>query len=433
MTFAIWQGDFKQKGRAATTLAGCRRCQSMKSTQRAVHEPLGPTPEPPRPRATPPPARPWFSRWFVTKPAQPAPPAEDVDSLFAFPSEGVTGPELVAKPHRLKPEPPAPRTDQWKTLVRPAAIVLGVGIVVALSVLAVRRFPLQPAAASQPQSGRLTIETRPGNLEVTIDGDKRGKSPVTVSLAPGPHTVTIHGGVDDRVVPLTLAAGADVTQYFEMKTPEPGATLGRLSIVTDPPGARVSVDGKPQGNSPITIEELTAASHKITATNEAGAVERLVAVPAGGTASVMFSLPRLSGPVGGWLAIAAPFDVEVVERDDVIGASGTNKVMLAAGRHEITLASRNLGYREARTIDITAGKTVTLRVDPPKAAVSVNARPWADVTFDGNSLGQTPIANLLMTIGSHDVVFRHPQFGERRQTVVVTSTGPNRIAVDLTK
>jgi hypothetical protein len=38
-----------------------------------------------------------------------------------------------------------------------------------------------------------------------------------------------------------------------------------------------------------------------------------------------------------------------------------------------------------------------------------------------------------MTIGSHDVVFRHPQFGERRQTVVVTSTGPNRIAVDLTK
>ena len=156
-------------------------------------------------------------------------------------------------------------------------------------------------------------------------------------------------------------------------------------------------------------------------------------MPAGGTASVMFSLPRVSGPVGGWLAIAAPFDVEVVERDDVIGASGTNKVMLAAGRHEITVANRSIGYREARTIDITAGKTMTMRIDPPKAAVSVNARPWADVTIDGNSLGQTPIANTIMTIGSHEVIFRHPQFGERRQTVVVTSNGPNRIAVDLTK
>jgi hypothetical protein len=332
----------------------------------------------------------------------------------------------------VKPEPPPPARE-WKAFLLPAAIVVGVGVVASLSVLAVRRFPMQPSAASQPQPGRLTIETRPGNLEVTIDGENRGKTPVTISLAPGAHTVTIHGSVDDRVVPLTLAAGAEVTQYFEMKTAEPTATLGRISIVTDPPGARVSVDGKLHGNSPITVEDLTASGHKITATNEAGTVERLVAVPAGGTASVMFSLPRVSGPVGGWLAIAAPFDVEVVERDDVIGASGTNKVMLAAGRHEITVANRTIGYREARTIDITAGKTMTMRLDPPKAAVSVNARPWADVTVDGNSLGQTPIANMLMTIGSHDVVFRHPQFGERRQTVVVTSNGPNRIAVDLTK
>ena len=80
----------------------------------------------------------------------------------------------------------------------PAAIVLGVGVVAGLGVLALRRFPMQSSAANQPQPGRLTIETRPGNLEVAIDGDKRGKTPVTVSLAPGAHTVTIHGGVDDR-------------------------------------------------------------------------------------------------------------------------------------------------------------------------------------------------------------------------------------------
>jgi hypothetical protein len=30
-------------------------------------------------------------------------------------------------------------------------------------------------------------------------------------------------------------------------------------------------------------------------------------------------------------------------------------------------------------------------------------------------------------------VFRHPQFGERRQSVVLTGKGPNRVAVDLTK
>jgi hypothetical protein len=156
-------------------------------------------------------------------------------------------------------------------------------------------------------------------------------------------------------------------------------------------------------------------------------------VTAGGTASVMFSLPRVSGPVGGWLAISAPFDVEVVEHDDVIGSGGTSKIMLAAGRHDITLLNRTLGYQEARKVDVTGGKTMSIKVDPPKVNISVNARPWADVSLDGASLGQTPISNLQVAVGTHEMVFRHPQLGERRQSVTVTAKGPNRIAADLTK
>ena len=63
----------------------------------------------------------------------------------------------------------------------------------------------------------------------------------------------------------------------------------------------------------------------------------------------------------------------------------------------------------------------------------MNARPWAEIVLDGNSVGQTPIANLLVSVGPHEMVFRHPQLGERKQTVVVTAKGPNRIAADLTK
>jgi len=82
---------------------------------------------------------------------------------------------------------------------------------------------------------------------------------------------------------------------------------------------------------------------------------------------------------------------------------------------------------------VTAGKTMSIRVDPPKASLSVNARPWAEVVLDGNSVGQTPIANLSVSVGSHEIVFRHPTLAERKQTVVVTAKGPNRIAADLTK
>jgi hypothetical protein len=218
-----------------------------------------------------------------------------------------------------------------------------------------------------------------------------------------------------------------------MKAIEPAAEFGRVSIATDPPGARVAVDGKPRGTSPITVANLTAEEHKITVTNDSGSAERTVTVTAGGTASVLFSLSRISGPVGGWLSISSPFDLEVAENEDVVGTSSSSRIMLAAGHHNIRLSNRALDFQETRRVDVTAGKVTAIRVEPPKVSVSVNARPWADIMLDGSNVGQTPIANLPVSVGPHEMVFRHPQLGERKQTVTVSAKGPNRIAVDLTK
>ena len=361
--------------------------------------------------------------------------AANPNALLAFPSEAISRPEPApladaAKRTAQKTATPAiPATGSPK-LVRIALIVSAVAVVAAIGAVAVQRFPLTPR---EPRPGNLTINTRPIDAEVLIDGTRRGTTPLTLSLTPGTHTITVRSAGDERIVPLTIAAGAEVSHYFEMKPAEPAVVVGRVSVVTDPPGARVSVDGKARGTSPITVTDLTPADHKVTVTSDTGSAERTITVAAGGTASVMFSLPKVSGPVGGWLAIAAPFDVEVVEHDDVIGSGGASRIMLAAGRHDITLLNRSLGYQEARKVDVTAGKTMAIKVDPPKVNISVNARPWADVSLDGASLGQTPISNLQVAIGTHEMVFRHPQLGERRQSVTVTAKGPNRIAADLTK
>jgi len=385
----------------------------------------------------------WFPglfRLFGAKAAVQSIPETEVNPLLAFPSETLPRPEpvpmapvAVAVVDAVKK--PAPRTLVFgrPKLVRPILIAVVAIALPSLGVLAFRQLPIPKFMSSEPRPGNLTIATRPAGSEVLIDGAQRGTTPLTLALAPGAHTITIRSGSDERVVPLTIAAGADVSQYFEMRAGEPVALFGQVSVTTDPPGARVAVDGRPRGTSPVTVADLTAEEHKVTVTNDAGSAERTVMVTSGGTASVMFSLSKVAGPVGGWLSISAPFDVEVVENDDVIGTSGTTRIMLAAGRHDITLANRSLGYQEARKIEVTAGKTMAIRVDPPKATVSVNARPWAEILLDGTSVGQTPIANLLVTVGPHEMVFRHPQLAERKQTVVVTAKGPNRIAADLTK
>jgi serine/threonine-protein kinase len=74
-----------------------------------------------------------------------------------------------------------------------------------------------------------------------------------------------------------------------------------------------------------------------------------------------------------------------------------------------------------------------MRIDVPKGSVALNAAPWADVWVDGERLGETPIGNVSLPIGNHDVVFRHPELGEQRHTVTVTLNGPARLSVDMRK
>jgi hypothetical protein len=356
-----------------------------------------------------------------------SPAAVETDSLLAFASETQTAQGSLNEVTRAAP----PRT---RFVMGWALLALAVIVVVAsIGTIGVSQLHLTAMPSFAVKDARVSIETRPPAAQVLIDGQSRGVTPIVVMMKPGAHTMVVRAGLDERVVPLSVAAGAEVAQYFEMKAAEPVVVVGRMSIVTDPAGAHVSIDGRPVGVSPVTALELPAAEHKVTVTSETGSAERTVTVEAGAATSVVFSLPKVSAPFAGWLTVSAPFDVQIMEGTDVIGSGGASKVMLAAGRHDVLLVNRTLEYQETRKIDITPGKVTSVRVDPPKAMLSANARPWADVWLDGNSVGQTPISNLAVPIGTHQVLFRHPQLGERRENVVVNAKGPNRVAADFSK
>ena len=210
-------------------------------------------------------------------------------------------------------------------------------------------------------------------------------------------------------------------------------TPATLSIVTDPPGLRVAVDGKPRGVSPLMIDDLTAAEHIVTVVSDAGTARRTIAVEDGVSKEVVFSMSQSTAPVAGWVAISSPFPVELVERNEVVGTSGAAKIMLAAGRHDVVMRNEALGYAVSRTLDIAPGRVASLSVTAPNGVLNVNARPWADVLIDGVAVGQTPLANLRIRVGDHQITFRHPTLGERVQRVVVSSKGVNRVAVELDK
>ena len=233
------------------------------------------------------------------------------------------------------------------------------------------------------------------------------------------------GAAEDEVTaPVTSATPTAAAATTPAITP--GATTGRIEIETQPAGARVLLDGKPAGDSPVSLEAVAAGRHTITLVSTSGSIKRTIRVEAGRTTKL--DIPIFSG----WVGIFAPFVVEVSESGKVIGTTEESRLMLTPGRHELTLVNRELGYQASRTVDIEPGEVRSLTLDP-RGAVSFNASPWAEVWIDGRKVGDTPIANLPLPLGIREVTFRHPQFAERRMSVTVKGDSASAVSVDFTK
>jgi serine/threonine-protein kinase len=72
-------------------------------------------------------------------------------------------------------------------------------------------------------------------------------------------------------------------------------------------------------------------------------------------------------------------------------------------------------------------------VQPPDGRVSINALPWAEVWIDGSPIGETPLANLSLPVGQHEIVFRHPQLGERREMLIVKAGVDTRVSATFSR
>ena len=130
----------------------------------------------------------------------------------------------------------------------------------------------------------------------------------------------------------------------------------------------------------------------------------------------------------GRVRIVSTIPLQVVERGRLIGTSGDRALLLSPGTHTLELSNSTLGFRTTARVRVDAGQQTELPVALPSGTVNVNAQPWAQVLIDGVVVGDTPRANVPLVIGDHEVVWRHPQFGERRQRVVVKAGELTRVS-----
>jgi hypothetical protein len=253
-----------------------------------------------------------------------------------------------------------------------------------------------------------------------------------LNLAAGTHRLDLRGLAGSRTVAVTVTPGAQLAQYIELPQAESG--VGQLVIRTEPPGARVTIDGVARGTSPMTVSALPVGEHVVQLESDLGSVKHSVTVESGATAQLVVPLTAPEGvPVSGWVAVNSSIELQLYENDRLLGSSRSDRIMVSAGRHEVDLVNDELGYSATRTVEVAAGKVAPISVEVPNGTIALNAAPWAEVWIDGNKVGETPIGNLPLAIGTHDVVFRHPDFGEQRHTATVTLKDVARVSVEFKK
>jgi hypothetical protein len=170
---------------------------------------------------------------------------------------------------QVAPEAPAPAPVE----APPAA-----GVVPPAVTPAPRVAPPQPAEPVRASSvtGRIVVRSVPAGALVTIDGRRAGETPVTLGdLALGAYAVQVarRGYVPEtRTVRLTSRAPVQTLSVplragaLPGAPPNPAATSARTGSIyadTRPRAARVVIDGRSYGTTPVLVSELTPGVHTV--------------------------------------------------------------------------------------------------------------------------------------------------------------------------
>ena len=203
----------------------------------------------------------------------------------------------MAKPRALQTAPPsAGATDAIAEEARPPGNSIGPAAGNRKPAAPASRVPdpgpPAPAPVAPAKIGRLLVRSTPSGASVSVNGVARGVTPLALrDLDLGSHSITVaQRGYEpeERRIALTTArpsrsvevrlssaatagrSGATPSGPPRPSTPasfgKPAATTGVLAIESQPPGASVTVNGKPSGTTPTTINDLAPGEYRVTMT-----------------------------------------------------------------------------------------------------------------------------------------------------------------------
>lgn len=187
-----------------------------------------------------------------------------------------------------------------------------------------------------------------------------------------------------------------------------------VRVATDPPGARIFVDGVERGETPASLS-LPAGKHDLFLYKPGLLPVRKQVDWAPGDRPIYNE--RLREQQGGLVVIIDPPGTEVLFDGRLLGQSPLAFENLPAGSHVIEL--RKPGFTtERETIELGAApRELAMRLDGPPVGLFIEAEPGSRVFLDGSFAGEVTgqTLSLRARAGSHELRIERNGFASVQQ------------------
>jgi len=247
-------------------------------------------------------------------------------------------------------------------------------------------------------TGSLYVDSNPRGASIYLDDNYEGETPRRIDFIPvGSHTVRLSKeGYRDYVQQVWIQANQTTTISISLIVE---AIRYKLSINSNPSGARVFVDGIPRGITP-TYTYVTPGYHQVKLELEGYLdYEETVHI----TRDMLLNI-NLQVAEGALVVFSEPSGADVYVDDRYYGRTPITIQRIPAGRRIVTI--KMPGYADwTDDVLIEPGKisqvSATLKLAGTLQVSS--SPPGAKVYLDGKDIGVTPLSNSGVPEGTHNL------------------------------
>jgi TonB family protein len=360
----------------------------------------------------------------VTSAPKPVSPAEEATVVFGASPKGL--PDAATKPPAgsTPAEEPtilmtAPVVPSARVRVPPTARSSAGAASLRPEDETVRAAPLKPAAPSPSDATRRVPAGTPPPLPPLKPAAAATEIAPSPALAAPPagkkrsSLLVIGGSAVAIVFVVTLAVGYVVARHLSSpqagpsspppspaplpQEPSPSPAFeGVLRVDTEPPGAKVTVNGEDKGVSPVELAALPAGQYEVKVDLKGFEARQQTAPldPTTPRAELSFTLQRILPTTGTVDILSTPFGAAVKVDGAGAGVTPVTGQRLKPGEHKVEL-SRDGYHTFATTVTIEAGKKAKVDaqlVSVPKATPAPTPPPAE--TFDPNKIYQNTAAEV---------------------------------------